>query len=88
MTPRRHYGFRPIPPNIATSSGSPQGVASCRHREHDTTPGSSSSSPSKNRRTCSGVRWVSLGVPCSFQNATAASTSGIVGLVMVWDSTR
>ena len=51
--------------------------------EQDTTPGSSSSSPSKKLRIWSRVRWVSLGVPCWFQNATAASTSGIAGLVMV-----
>jgi len=56
---------------MATSSGSPQDVTSGRHREHETTPGSRSSSPSKKRTTCSGVRWVSLGVPCLFQNATA-----------------
>jgi len=85
---RARYCFRPTPPYMATSAGSPQGVASGRQREHDTTPGSSRSRPSKKRVTCSGVRCVSFGVPCSFQNATAASTSGIAGLVIVCDRTR
>src|SRR4051812_7733124 len=35
------YGLRAMPQKAATSSGSPQGVASGRQRETDTTPGGS-----------------------------------------------
>ncbi|NGO67279.1 phosphatase PAP2 family protein [Streptomyces sp. SB3404] len=41
------YALRARPPKTATSSGSSKGRFSSRHREQDTTPGSTSSSPSK-----------------------------------------
>jgi hypothetical protein len=44
-----------------------------RQREHDTTPGGSSSRPSKNRAICCGVRKVIDGVPTWFQCATASA---------------
>ena len=48
-------GLRPTPPKASTSAGSPS-AASGRHRGHDTTPGSTSSRPSKKPAICSGLR--------------------------------
>ena len=42
-------GLRPTAPNWSISPGSPEDVSSGRQRVMETTPGSTSSSPSKNR---------------------------------------
>jgi hypothetical protein len=51
-------GLRPTPPNASTSAGGPPAASagSGRHRDTDTTPGSTSSSPSKKPAICSGLR--------------------------------
>ena len=53
---RQPHGLRATPLNASTSGGSPSGPASARHRETETTPGSTSSRPAKKPSICSGVR--------------------------------
>lgn len=48
--------FRPTPQRPSTSAGRPAELGSGRHRGWETTPGSSSSRPSKKRAICSGLR--------------------------------
>jgi hypothetical protein len=53
----RRYGFRPTPPNASVSAGGLSPLAgSGRQRGHDTTPGSTSSSPVKKAAIGSGLR--------------------------------
>jgi hypothetical protein len=85
MVDCRSYGLRATPQNSSTSAGSPpSGRRSGRQCEHDTTPGSSSSSPSKNRVICSGVRKVIDGVPTWFQWATACSMAAPWTALVEW----
>src|SRR6266545_4417824 len=55
---RAHHGLRPTPPKASSSAGRPPLVSagSGRHRGHDSTPGSTSSRPSKKPAICSGLR--------------------------------
>src|SRR5262249_6560087 len=53
---QRCQGFRPTPHIPGTSPGSAKGVGSGRHCVSPTTPGSTSSRPSKNPAICSGLR--------------------------------
>ena len=78
-------GLRATPQNSSTSAGgSPSGLGSGRQREHDTTPGASRSSPSKNRAICSGLRSVIDGVPTRFQCATASSMAAPWTALVEW----
>jgi hypothetical protein len=73
------------PPNSSASGGTaPPGPVSGRHREQDTTPGGSKSSPSKNRAICSGVRRVMDGVPTAFQCRTASSMASPEIALVEW----
>jgi hypothetical protein len=56
--PAPSYPLRPTAPNSSTATGTPRSTASGRHSGHATTPGSSSSSPSKYWAISSGVRRV------------------------------
>src|SRR6516225_11152141 len=78
-------GLRATPQNSSTSAGwLPASVRSGRQREHDTTPGGSRSSPSKNRVICAGVRKVIDGVPTRFQCATASSMAAPWTALVEW----
>src|SRR5262249_39762739 len=78
-------GLRATPQNSSTSGGwPPAGMRSGRQREHETTPGGSRSSPSKNRVICSGVRKVIDGVPTWFQCATASSMAAPWTALVEW----
>ena len=52
----RRYGLRPTPQNESTSAGRPEGLGSGCQRGGETTPGSTSSRPSKKRAIRSGLR--------------------------------
>lgn len=58
MVAGRHQGFRPTPQNASISAGGvpPRELTGGRHRGQETTPGSTRSSPSKNRAISSGLR--------------------------------
>jgi hypothetical protein len=52
----RRYGLRPTPQKESTSAGRPEGLGSGCQRGGETTPGSTSSRPSKKRAIRSGLR--------------------------------
>ena len=73
-------GLRATPQNSSTSGGRRRDRPG-RHREHDTTPGSSRSSPSKKPAICAGLRRITGGVPNLFHCATASSGRAVNTLV-------
>jgi hypothetical protein len=80
-----HHDLRATPQNSSTSAGCPPTwLGGGRQREHDTTPGSSRSSPSKNRAICCGLRRVIGGVPTWFQCATASSMAAPWTALVEW----
>ena len=62
---RERQGLRPTPPNASSSAGGPPGAGSGRQRGHETTPGSTSSRPSKKLAISAGVRCTYGSAPLS-----------------------
>src|SRR5581483_514028 len=80
--------FRANPPYCVTSVMTPMSVGSGRQNEHDTTPGSSRSSPSKNCTSSSRLRVLIGGAPlalyCAMDVLIASAWTSAVG----WDIAR